>query len=684
MANFSIRPAVLKRKMADRWKSSASFKIILSILAVLLPSLVVLIVTSCMVASSSVSLFNDRLLEVQTDYAVSIVDDFFNSKIASVSMFESDSGLQEYFESVSRPEDIGNYENRDTVLSKLHGALGRMSDDLVFQVWAADPRTDCYLLSNGDVVKADLDGTVWFEPVLSGNRTVVSDPYLDPATNQLIVSVVSPVYSADRSRTVGFAGCDVYVNNLSQLLSGIKVGENGYLELLSNQSDYIYSDDPTAMGRNVTELAISDDYKNKVISNYNGRADFVYGGVDYTARFSNSKSTQWLAIATIPMSEVNATRDHMVAFMVTLSILILALLVTVIIILIRRLMKPLAVISEGMEEFSRGNLDVDIRSAGSDEIGRMADSVRSSTRILKDMIGDVSHVLEQISQGNLDVETKGDYVGNFRYIKEALERIITSLNYILGQINISAEQVSGGSEQVSAGAQALSQGAAEQAGTLEELASSIEDISRKINDNAQNAKEANLKAGEVGSEAMESNRRMQEMLAAMQRIRVSSHDIEKVLKTIEDIAFQTNILALNAAVEAARVGEAGKGFAVVAGEVRNLAVKSSEASRNTYALIHNAMSTVEDGAQIADDTAMSLQKVVDGVRDVVAVINHISDASSEQAGSVRQISGGIEQLSGIVQINSATAEESAAASEELSAQAMLLKELIGKFNIKKE
>lgn len=661
-----------------------SSKINLSLLAVLIPALAILIVISCAVAARSISGLNDKLLDAQTDYAVSIVDDFFNSKVAAVSMFEGSDDLQNYFQAVSSPQDIESYGDRATVLKELSGALARMEEEKVLEAWAADPRTDSYLLSSGKVVAADLLDTVWYQPVLDSRKTVISEPYVDPATGEDIVSVVSPVFESSGNNIAGFMGMDVYVSSLTELLSGIQVGEEGYLELVSNSADYIYSDDPTATGRNVTELDISDEYKEKVQNDYNGVLDFSYSGIAYTAMFRNSENTGWLAIATLPVSEVNATRNYLIMVLAVLSIAILAILIVVIVIIVRRTMRPLSEISGSMEEFAQGNLEVDIQVRGQDEIGRMADSVRASVNSLKEMIDDISRVLGEVSRGNLNLAVGDNYIGDFRFIREALEQIISSLNITLGQINTSAEQVSCGSEQVSEGAQSLAQGASEQAGAVEQLAVSIGEISRQITANAGSAMDANNMVSNVGNETAESNRRMQELLAAMVDVRRCSQEIAKIIKVIEDIAFQTNILALNAAVEAARAGESGRGFAVVAGEVRNLAAKSAEASRNTAALIENSMKVVENGARIADETAGTLQRVTDGVKDIVEAIDRISESSGEQAHSVEQVTQGIEQISGVVQMNSATAEESAAASQELSAQAALLKELIRTFQLQEE
>ncbi len=344
---------------------------------------------------------------------------------------------------------------------------------------------------------------------------------------------------------------------------------------------------------------------------------------------------------------------------------------------------PVKMIEAAMKEMVVGNLSVQVDYSTGDEFGSMAASMSKVTKEVGAIVGDIERVLGAMADGDFTVHSKAveAYVGDYEKIFHSMKKIKDTFNETLATLNRSATQVSSESDQVSSGAQALSQGATEQASSVEELAASINEISNNISQSAQSAQEASDKSMQVGEKAGESNDRMQDMLQAMADINSSSGEIGKIIKTIEDIAFQTNILALNAAVEAARAGAAGKGFAVVADEVRNLASKSAEASKNTAALIENSLHAVENGKRIADETAQSLEVVISDIQEASSMMGSIAKTSAEQAESIAQITLGIDQISSVVQTNSATAEESAAASEELSGQAQILSELVRKFRL---
>lgn len=353
-------------------------------------------------------------------------------------------------------------------------------------------------------------------------------------------------------------------------------------------------------------------------------------------------------------------------------------------VVVRLIKTPISEIESAAIKMAEGDLDVEISYTSKDELGVLADQVRRLIRKLQRIIDDENKFLAKMAAGDFTVDSicEEEYTGGFHPVLVSFRGIAEKLNDTMLQISESSTQVASGSDQVSNGAQALSQGATEQASSVEELAATINDISEKVKQNADNAQQANTKAGSISAEMNVSSDKMQEMIQAMGDISNCSNEIGKIIKTIEDIAFQTNILALNAAVEAARAGTAGKGFAVVADEVRNLASKSAEASKNTAVLIENSLKAVENGTRIADETAQSLFQAVNGVNEMAGIIGQISEASSVQADSISQITMGIDQISSVVQTNSATAEESAAASEELSSQSQLMKSLVGRFKLK--
>ena len=386
------------------------------------------------------------------------------------------------------------------------------------------------------------------------------------------------------------------------------------------------------------------------------------------------------------MAESIETRTMMIVIALIVIMVVSAIAIMLMMrVIVVNIVRPAVQVRDALVGFSKGDMTIPVDYHHNNELGQMCDALRDSQNMLRTVMSDNREIMNNMANGDFTVSFKNEelFVGEMVGIKDAVYELQNILSNSLLQIDASAEQVAAGADQVATGAQALAQGATEQASAIQELSATIQDIAANSRKNAQRSEEAIERANYAGVQVSENERNMGEMVQAMNRISDSSQEIGKIIATIENIAFQTNILALNAAVEAARAGAAGKGFAVVADEVRNLATKSDQAAKATKELIGRSISSVQDGTRIVDRVSESLQKTVDATGKLKVSIEEIGQAVEKEAEDISRLTDGVDQISSVVHSNSATSEESAATSEELSSQATVMKTMMARFKLKR-
>lgn len=370
--------------------------------------------------------------------------------------------------------------------------------------------------------------------------------------------------------------------------------------------------------------------------------------------------------------------------LIVITIIAIILVIMLGLAIINNIMASIEQVRRALIGYSKGDLQVPVEYESKNELGEMCDAIRTSQHILGEVIHDTSNLLSEMAAGNFNVKSKDEklYVGELTTMFRSIREINHQLSDTLAHITLSADQVAAGSEQIANGAQSLAQGTTEQASAIQELSATFAEISNSAKKNAQGSAGAMEKTEYASSQLEESKKYMDDMVIAMKKISESSGEISNIIKSIEDIAFQTNILALNAAVEAARAGSAGKGFAVVANEVRDLANKSDQSAKATKVLIETSLAAVRDGDRLVSCVSDSLKRTVDATEAVKKSMHEVDESVRKEAEAIAQVMEGVDQISSVVQTNSATSEESAAASEELSGQASLIKELLNKFTLR--
>lgn len=538
----------------------------------------------------------------------------------------------------------------------------------------------------------NISDTDYFKASMSG-ETFVSNPIFNDDNSEMHIIVSAPLRNGKYSSIVGIVVIEMDGKILTDIASKISVGEGGYGAIINAEGVSIANPDYTKVlnRENMTSvnnvngnLSSMSKLTQKFINKEENFGGYDMDGMKMFLSYSEIEGTSgWGVLIHTPQSLYMGNTNF--SIIITFVIAILALIVASLVArkISNNIANPIIKCSERLKLLAEGDLKTEVpKSDSNDELGLLLQSTEITVDGLNKIINDVSYHLGAIANGDFTTTVFEDYKGDFNPIALSLKSIIEALNKFMEQVDESAEQVSSGSEQVASGAQALSQGATEQASSIEELAATINEITEQINHSALNAENAKRVSHEGLIEVENGSQQIETMMKAMGEINETSLQIGKIIKTIEDIAFQTNILALNAAVEAARAGSAGKGFAVVADEVRNLASKSAEAAKNTTELIESSLRAVDNGVKIASDTEHSLKLIVEKTNMTASIIEEIADTSKQQAIGASQVSLGIEQISSVVQTNSATAEESAAASEELSGQSEILKDLVRAIKIK--
>lgn len=541
----------------------------------------------------------------------------------------------------------------------------------------------------------DVSGSPYFGRVMDG-ESVIADPAISREGGELVMTMAAPLMKDGKLDTypVGAVVVEVDAKVLSDIVSQIRVSDNGNAYIINADADTIAHDDYNLVleGSNTIKEAQTDSslkglakLEQKMVGGGTGFGQYYYHGVVKFMAYAPIAFNGWSLGVTAPVM------DFMTESVIGIGVVIALLVISIYIAaetakkIGKSLGEPINQCADRLRLLAEGDLETPLPSIKTEnETMILAESTKVIVSRMKEIIGDIDYLLEEMANGNFAVKSKiGEtaYVGAFKGVLLSIRTLNGDLRTTLREIQEASRQVEAGASQMAESAQSLAEGATDQAGSVEELLATVSEVTGNVAENTKATDQAHERTNEVAKEAKTSQDKMHDLTAAMDRIEETSNEISNIIENIEDIASQTNLLSLNAAIEAARAGEAGKGFAVVADQIRKLAEQSAQSAIDTRKLIEASISEVDNGGVITKDTAAYLDKVMEGLDEILAAVGNVRQASDRQAVAMKEIEAGVSQISQVVESNSAAAQETSATSEELSAQSESLNSLVDQFKL---
>ncbi len=650
--------------------------------SVILVFLIVAIVAIVMVGWTIMT-SKETELTLESNAAAEQLTGFLEQYIRSVEQLAVNPEIKEVMLQTGAGDDILQADKMDTVKTNLVN-IANTDPENTMSVWISDLDASVLTQSDGYTSGEGWDVTTreWYK-CIDLRKTILTEPYVDSSTGKMILSAVSPVYD-DAGAAIGAVGIDISLAHMTDIMRTYKIGQGGYILLLSGSGTFLYHPQNDLIQKNITESSISQNVVDAVMSNSNVFLRYTADGVAKYGSVTPAGETGYIVLSNLPLTEYY----FMLIIMVIALVAIFAIGIVLIALSIRKsaanLTKPILELNHTAQQLAAGNLDVHLKIDSEDEIGELGESIKKTVDRLKQYIvyiDETADVLSHIAEGRLSIHLKNDYAGEFQKIRVALLNISSSMNEVMEGINASSARVTVGSSELASASQLIAESSELQAASVEQLAATTSTVADHVEESHQDA-EASAKETEKVTAMIEQNQeKMTMMMNAMNEIRQTSQQVVGIIQTIEEIADQTNLLSLNASIEAARAGEAGKGFAVVADEIGKLALESSKAASSTRDLIEISMEEISKGNAIATDAMNSLKESVNAVDHVNEMIKKTAASAAVQAENMEQLRVGIDEIARGIQDNSAASQETSATSEELATQAELLNKMVQKFEL---